>query len=215
MSGLMLSIEMVGVSQARRKLRNVKGGLHAAIVGSLKRTRKEMITWASTAIRSRVNIKKKDLDKHLTASWPTKAKPSVRMTMEKSSRLSLKYFGIKQVYGRMTKVQKARAAKLNIAGSRTGKGVRYKVDPRKGSQVLARGWGADVQRWAKLGGHGYVREGKSRYPIAKLHGPSAWGVFVSGGGWTVKQWRRYGRERLRINLKDQVRYRLLKAAGKV
>ena len=62
----------------------------------------------------------------------------------------------------------------------TRKGVTAKIDTRKARSVKPGGFmGAKPgQTSVKLRGRAFVRTGKARYPIVRLHGASPWGAFV-------------------------------------
>jgi hypothetical protein len=123
----------------------------------LNETAKKTKVRISRRIRDKVNIKKADVDKFITR---TRAKPDrleASIRLSESDRLPLKYFGARQVRG----------------NSKGAGGVTYKIE-REGERKKVEGGFISE----KLGGHAYKRLGKERLPIAKLHGPSAWGVFT-------------------------------------
>lgn len=204
-----VTVNFIVHRRLKEKLKDVKGGFRAATVGAVQRTRKEMTTWAAREIRQRVaykhadlvGSKKRGIKQLLTSSRPTKDKPTSKVVLKKSARPSLKLFGLKQKYRKDRKTGRYR-----------GTGISYRMDKTKGRQTIKTGFGAESQVWPKLYGHAFVREGKKRFPISKLHGVSPWGIIKINK--LVKPWKQYGRERIRKNLEHQVRYRLLKAQGK-
>lgn len=190
----------VVTAQARQKLARIKGGMKTAMLGAVQRTRREMVTWASKEIRSEIDIKKRDLDPSLTTTRPTRAYPVSMVKLKKKSRLPVKYFGLRQ-----------RTKASRLTGRFSGAGVTFKISKKQGRKVVAPAFGAMPEVWPKLHGHAFVRLTNGRLPIAKLHGPSAWGVFKKRG--KEPRWIAYGRERMEKNLGDQVRFLLLKASG--
>lgn len=192
----------IDVSGAKKRLAGIKNGFRRALLGSVQRTRREIVTWTSREVRQRIAIKKEDIDKSIEASRPTWRNPVSRFILSKRARPSLARFGLRQKYGR----------KNRKTGVKLGAGVTYKISKAKGRQVAKRGFGADPQKWEKLGGHGFVRLGKARTPIVKLHGPSAWGVIVKNN--RVRALRMHARRRLMVNMEDYVRFLLLKSEGK-
>jgi hypothetical protein len=184
--------------KATEMLSGVKGGIDRALLGAVQRSRRQAKTWASKQVRDRIRVKKKDVDQHLTTTRPTKSNPASRIRLGKKSRMSLKVFGLKQKYGR----------KDRTTGKRQAKGVTYRIAKSGGRKWAKSAFGADRTKWQKLGGHAYKREGKARFPIRKLHGPSPWGVFIKAN--LLGQWKNYAAGRMRKNLDDQIRFLLLK-----
>jgi hypothetical protein len=184
--------------KATEMLSGVKGGIDRALLGSVQRSRRQAKTWASKQVRDRIRVKKKDVDQHLTTTRPTKAAPVSRITLKKRSRIPLKRFSLRQKYTR----------KDRKTGKRYNLGVTYRISKSGGRKWIKNAFGADRGVWQTLGGHGYVRLGASRFPIAKLHGPSPWGVFLKAG--LLTQWKNYAAGRMRKNLDDQIRFLLLK-----
>lgn len=195
--------------QAKRRLSHVKGGFQKALVGAINRTGREVKTWFSREIRQRIAVKKKHLDPNLKFRRATKSDPVGVVVIHKSARLSLKEFGLKQLWGRLSKRERS----LGIV-HRRGAGVSYKIEKGGKRKKIKEAFGADESTWPKLHGHAFKRRTKKRYPIDKLHGASPWGVVVSEFHRLRPKSVAYANERLLKNIEDQVRFRLLRAEGK-
>ncbi len=74
---------------------------------------------------------------------------SATVTQKESARIPLKQFGARQ----------------------NKQGVRYKISKTKGTKFIKSAFQSE-----RLGNHVFKRESKSRLPIQKLYGPSAWGI---------------------------------------
>ncbi len=134
-------------------LSHIKGGLEKAIARASRRVAKQGVTFISSEIRGKVNIKKKDLDRKVLTT-KQRGKTGQVITLEATSRFPLKYFGAKQ----------------------TKKGVTYQIPSGKGQKKLAVGaFGPNIPR---LGGQVFRRAGKNRLPIVPLFGVSPWGTFM-------------------------------------
>ena len=151
-------------------LRDVPKGLQKALAGAVNDTVRSTVTFISTKIRDRINIKKKDIDPHLKRTKATVSRPSAAVKLSESERLGVKYFGAKQ----------------------SKKGVSYKIEKGGKRQLIERAFIAE-----RIGGHvfkrqedpspppGHRRKGTpvlvKRLKIFKKMGASPWGVFVKAG----------------------------------
>ena len=154
----------------------------------------------SRLIRRQVNIKKRDIDKHIGIERATDRRPTGRVTLSESKRIELKYFGARQ----------------------TRSGVTYKIPRAGGRSRIACGFGPEIPR---LGGQVFVRvgpkrrmergryAGKMRQPIVKRFGPSPWGVFVLAK--LLKFAVEDAQERLDKNIERRVDFILRRAAGEI
>ena len=140
-----------------------------------------------------LNVKQSEAKKDIKIS---KGATSATLVLKKTARLSLKRFKPKQ-YG------KRKSGKNKGAG-----GVSYKL---KKGQSATRIAGAFIL--PTKGSHVYKRIGKSRLPIAKLHGPSPWGVMRANNRLVVL--RKRIRERLQKELVEAIRYNTLKQSGAI
>lgn len=172
-----IEVDTASLTETKRELRDNIDKLRKAISGAVNDTAKHEKSFISTQIRDRVNIKKKDLDPHLTVSRSTPDKLTATVTLDKTDRLGLKYFGARQ----------------------TAKGVTYKIAKGGKIQKIADAFGPKIPR---LGGQVFRRVGKSRKPIMKLFGPSAWGVFV------VNKMRQPTEQDAQAYLANRLRHRL-------
>ncbi len=199
------------LADAEKALAEIPGGLKTAMRLAVWDTTKGVKTDVSSRIRDRVAIKKKDIDRHLNASRFEAANKSVgQVTLFKSSRLPLKYFGARQTKAGVT--------------YRIGKGQKRSVVP-----------GAFVAE--QIGGHAFARQERqgpanpghkrrsdahastlglvrvSRLPIIKLAGVSPYGVVKKND--MEPAIAAEGQERLNKNLNDRIRFLALKAQGKL
>jgi hypothetical protein len=154
-----MKIDAESLQRLGNMLSEVRNGLEKAIGRASRRVSGQGVTLISKDIRSKVNIKKEDLDKKVLSAKPS-GKTSATVTLAATPRFPLKYFGA---------VQEASTEK------KASRGVLYQI-PKKGKKSLARGaFGPNIPR---LGGHVFRRVGASRLPIQPLFGVSPWGVFV-------------------------------------
>ena len=131
-----------------------------------------------------------------TIRQSTKANDTdIKATVEvkKEKRLSLKEFGARQ----------------------TKKGVSYKISKTSGRKTIPGAFQGPRPGLMKVSwrGNAFKRVGKSRLPIVKLHGPSAWGVFVVGKkiGPSVEETE----AELKKNIDRRIRFIALKASGAI
>jgi len=190
----LVSIRVEKLKEAKAMLSHIKNGVRDALMGAINETSKEQRTYISRQIRTLVNIKKADIDKRITIKHATKTNVTGAVVLKESERLSLKYFGATQ----------------------TKTGVRYKIAKAKGKKPVLDGGFMGPKPGAvatRLGGHAFKRTGKARLPIVKLHGPSAWGVFVKND--LQKPTEADTQVKLEKNFKQRVNYLIKKAAGQL
>jgi hypothetical protein len=167
------------------------------LVAAVKDTARQLRTRISAKIRDRVVIKKKDIDRYLSI-YHYKGVPQAKVSISESARVSLKYFAARQ--------SKA--------------GVTYKINKTDSRKTVP---GAFLV--SKLGGHAFRRiglrrrqpggryAGQMRQKIAKLFGPSPWGVFVEAG--LEPQTATEADSLLQTNIDRRTNLLLLRLAGKV
>lgn len=136
------------IAAQRKRIAGIKGGFDKAFKRASARVATQGRTEISKGIRTHINIKAGDLKNELKVA---KHKTGASITLRESDRLSLKYFDAKQ----------------------NKKGVTYKINKGRG-----RGFIPSAFIVNKLGGNVFKRVSKSRLPISKLMGASAWGTFV-------------------------------------
>ena len=163
-----VTVDPASLSRVKDALRRKPDLLLKQIVGALNDTAKHEKTNISKLIREKVNIQKRDIDKHIfvTRAYPKHLVATVNL--EKTERISLKYFGARQT-------KKGVTYRISKSATPAGRG-----GPRRAGRIPD-AFGPNIPR---LGGNVYRRkrlgDGKKapRLPIVKLHGPSAWGVFL-------------------------------------
>lgn len=128
-------------------------GLSRELATAVNKAATKTQTAVSREVRTRLVIKAKDLKANLRKLRATKTNPSATVSLFRTDRIPLKRFGARQIK----------------------KGVSYKIDKIEGRKVALGAFGPNIPR---LGHHAFKRTGKARKPIVKLHGPSAYGVFL-------------------------------------
>lgn len=177
---------LVGIDKALKAVKHLKNGQRDALMGGINDTLKTAKTYTSKLIRDKVNIKKKDIDPHITTSWAKKDKLSGALFIKESERIPLKYFGARE----------------------TAKGVTYKIDRQGSRKMLASGFIVE-----SMGGHVFIRRGKKRFPLRKPKGVSAWGTFVKND--YIQPTQRLIYSKLAHNIDRRVRMLLLRSEGKI
>ncbi len=155
---LSITLSSAQLTAMRDKLKSAPKKVLAAVAGAINDTAKHEKTFISSLIREEVNIKKKDVDQYIKVqrATPTAKGLAAQVTLNKTARIPLKYFGATQ----------------------TKKGVTYRIGKSGGRTRIPDAFGINIPR---LGGNVFRRVGKKRLPIVKLLGPSAWGVFTKHG----------------------------------
>lgn len=184
---LLVSVNTLGLDTTLRSLAHIRNGQRDALMGGVNDTLKNGRTYASKLIRDKVNIKKKDLDPHITVDWATKARQAGTLFIRESERIPLKYFGAKEL--------------------KRG-GVSYRIEKKGPKKTLKSAFIIE-----RFGGHVFTRKGLQRHPLQKHHGISAWGAFVVND--YIRPTQKYVTERLQYNIERRVNMLLLRAAGKL
>lgn len=174
-----VSIDLAKLQGVKQMLRDNPERFLRVAAGAINDTAKHVASFISKAIRDRVNIRKADIDKHIKRTQATPEKLSATVTLAKSYRLPLKYFGARQTrdgvtyqIDRTTRLVGQSGAMAKALGGNRAKSTRDRI--------------SDAFIVDKIGGnvfHRAERNGQTvgRLPIEKLHGPSPWGVFVKAG----------------------------------
>ena len=143
------------IRKQRERLKSIRGGFDKAFTRAAKPEATQGRTQISKCIRQNISIKASDLKPVLRVD---RHKKGASITLKENQRLSLRYFGATQ----------------------NAKGVTYKMNKGSGRTFIEGAFqgpkpGAVKASWR---GNVFKRVGKTRLPIQKLMGASAWGVFV-------------------------------------
>lgn len=179
--------------------------MKAAIENTGRKLRKELAIATNQTARKGKSIIAKEIGKELATAQKNirtvirlskKASPTdatATVEVRKESRISLKEFGARQ----------------------TKKGVSYKVSKTKGRKTVLGAFQGPKPGMinVRTKGNVFKRVGKSRLPIVKLMGPSAWGVFVVGKkqGPSTQEIE----AELKKNIDRRIRFIKLKASGAI
>lgn len=194
-----ITVDPASLTRVKETLRRKPELLLKQVAGALNDTAKHEKSNISKLIREKVNIQKRDLDKHIFISRASPKHLVAQVHLEKTDRLSLKYFGARQT-------KKGVTYRIAKAATPPGKGKR-RAGPR---ERITDAFGPNIPR---LGGNVYRRKllggGKkaARLPIMKLLGPSPWGVFIRHDmrGDVNKSAKAYLANRLRHRTQHQVK----------
>ena len=142
------------------------------------------------SISKKVAIKQKDVKKVIDVKKAT-IRPTATVTVNKTTRLSLKYFGARQ----------------------TKSGVSYRIENGK-RRKLRDAFGPSIPR---LGNHVYRRAGSARLPLKKkLQGPSPAGVYNKHGLLRVSKEQLEARLDYELNRRVRaVKVRLIRKRGRI
>jgi hypothetical protein len=165
--------------------RNVATALNATGKLAKSQIAKEITTELATP--------QKIVKQQISATKAAGGNLSVTITLKKTNRMSLRFFGARQ----------------------TKKGVSYKVSKSKGRKFVPgafQGPRPGVMK-ASWKGNVFKRVGTSRLPIQKLQGPSPWGVFVKKKA--VRKVEKLINVELKKQLDRRIRFLTLKAQGKI
>lgn len=186
---LTLAIDKRQMRQLQSAIDGTKKKLEVELKIAVRATAKKSQTIINQNVRKELNVKAKDVVKHITSRTSLQgANPSARVILKKSARLPLKAFNARQ----------------------TKAGVSYKVSKSSGrSKAKSAFMGPRPGQIApKLHGHVFRRQGESRLPIVKLHGASPWGAFVK------RRMRPPTTKEIRIYLSKQIDRRVRAAIRK-
>jgi hypothetical protein len=165
----------------RRELKTAVNATAKQTRSSMNKTVREKMIVKVDAVNRVLKIKSKATDDALTAS----------VQLSKEGRIPLKEFGARQ----------------------TKKGVSYRINKQEGRKVAAGAFQGPKLGQMKVSwrGHVFKRLGKTRLPIAKLFGPSPWGVFVVGEH--VQPTVVESKVELKKQIERRIRFLTLKANG--
>jgi hypothetical protein len=181
----MIELSGVGFDKLKAEIAHIKGGMDKAIARASMRVARQGKTEISKDIRSQVRIKAADVGALIEVKKTTGGGAYIKL--KETQKVSLRVFDAKQ----------------------NGRGVSYAIAKGK------RGFVQSAFIAESLGGSVYKRygarviatkgryKGKLRQRIAKLHGPSVWGVFVFNNFYepTLKRLSEKYESRLRHEIK--------------
>lgn len=170
-AAIRVTVDPASLTRVKEKLRRRPDLLLKQIAGALNDTAKHERSNVSKLIREKVNIQKKDLDKHIAIRSATPKHLEAQVLIQKTERIPLKYFGARQT-------KKGVTYRIARAATPPGKTGRRAAGPK---ERIPDAFGPNIPR---LGGNVFRRkrvgsgQKAKRLPIVKLFGPSAWGVFI-------------------------------------
>jgi hypothetical protein len=177
------------IAEQRKRIAGIKNGFEKAMKRASARVAMQGRTSVGREIRQEIKIKAGDLNKFLEVK---KYKTGAALRLRQHARISLRLFD-------------AVHDEVGVSYQLSKRGPRRYVDdafmgPKPG--VLA----------GKLHGNVFKRVGKSRLPIKKLMGPSAWGVFLRRG--MYKPTERDLMQKFNQRLRHEVDYLMAKGAAR-
>lgn len=199
-TAIRVTVDPASLTRVKEALRRKPDLLLKQIAGALNDTAKHEKSNVSKLLREKVNIQKRDIDKHIFISRAYPKHLVATVHLEKTDRISLKYFQARQT-------KKGVTYRIAKAATPVGRGGKRSSGPK---ERIPDAFGPNIPR---LGGNVYRRkrlgDGKKapRLPIVKLHGPSAWGVFIRHNmrADVNKSARAYLANRLRHRVQYQVK----------
>lgn len=201
-----VDLDEATLSALKERLRGIKNGVGKAIAQAANETAKKVRLRIGQRIRERIPIKKSDIEPHIKIQRanPGDPSPHATVTLSKSKRIPLQYFGARQIG--------AIAAKRK-GGS--GGGVAYGIGQKFRPGAFMGPMPGAIAR--KLGGGVFIRVGwptqKDKIPIRKLFGPSPWGVFVKSGA--MDETLMDAKQEMDRQLLRYVNFLLLKQSGEI
>lgn len=172
--------------------------MKAAIENTGRRLRKELAIACNQTANKGKSLIAKQISKELAI--PQKTIKLAITTGRKANEVNIK-----------TSVDVKKDGRINLGyfgGRQTKKGVSYKVSKSKGRSVIQ---GAFVIK--KYDGKVYKRNGKARFPLQGMYGPSPWGVFVVGK--KIEPSTQEIEAELKKNIDRRIRFIKLKASGEI
>jgi hypothetical protein len=154
----MIDLEVIGIKGLEQALKGTSKQLPRELMIAVNATAKKVRTGMGRQVREELTVKAKDLKPILKVrKKANRSQISALVRLDKTKRLSLKAFGVRQ----------------------TRAGVSFKISKRTGRKTVRGGFmGPKPGRpAARLGGHAYIRRGPARYPIVRMHGASPGGAY--------------------------------------
>lgn len=193
--------------------------LNTAYAQAINATAAEMRTAVSRAIRERVNIKKRDVDKFLHIAKAIPSRLAGGLKIKESQRIPLSYFDAREAPGPHLGRGQGKGGK--------GSGASYRISTQGGRRTIPHTFlqampigGANAKYSASFVGPQekkhmgiMVRDGAARLPITEKKGVSPWGVFAKGR--LQRKTVEDGRAILRKKIDQAINFQLLKQKGLV
>lgn len=154
----------------------VKAASVASLKAAIKDTTRKLQAELRVAVNATANKSKSIINKQIRSELAVTAK-----VVNQTIRIKRKAAGSE--LSATVEVKKTARISLREFGARQGaKGTSYKISKTKGRKTIPDGFqGPKPGVWkASWRGHVFKRLGKSRLPIAKLYGPSPFGVMTVG-----------------------------------
>lgn len=172
-----MSIEIiVDTSGMDQKIYDIKNGLQLAMKRAAKRAAAHGKTKLDETVRKRIAVPKAAVMQQIFVT--KQGNNGHKLTLKKSSRVSLRRFGATQV-GKRRPTPRGPLGRYMSSGKAVkgrGGGVTYKI-----SKVGKRGFIPGAFIVEKLNGQVFKRKiGNKSKPIQKIWGPSVWGAFTGG-----------------------------------
>lgn len=182
-----VEVDPVSMQRLQLYLGHAPKEIPRAVAAAINRTGRWQRTQISRRIRQEVNLTQKDLAAYLSYEPAT----------------------ARSLHGTIRVARRRRIPLIDFGARQTRRGVTYKIARKGGRQLAA---GAFINAGPKAGMQVWRRLGKERYPIARLQGVSAWGVFVKNPKVHAVT-RQEVADRLRVEVEQRVRFALLKESG--
>jgi len=187
-----LSVDRSDIRALRNSLGKAQGKMLGQLASAVNKTAKYVQSQKAKDISREITVTQKEIKKGVKLVFATKKTLTAVSILNAERRPSLKRFkGTKQ----------------------NARGVEYQIKRGGGKQLVPHAFmGPRPGKIAsKLGGHAFMRVGKSRTPIVKLHGVSPWAVFVKNQmdkSILIKADKRLSKE-----IREKVRVNVLRASG--
>jgi hypothetical protein len=186
MSAIVLKTQ--GFKEALAALGAVADNLPQEVYISLSKAAGKVRSELAKEINKELNVKRKEITENIKI-LKNRHLLSARVVLYKTSRIPLKRFGVKEKKGK-------------------GGGVESKISKKKGKKLYRPGF-----LIAKAGNHAFTRPNNGR-KIAKLHGPSPWGVVIKSPD-MIDNIVVVSDVLIKKEMAERVRYLTLKNAGKL
>jgi Prophage minor tail protein Z (GPZ) len=151
-----ISIDTKQLQRLEQSLKDKAHRLPRHLATAVNATARKVRSSIAKEIGKELAVKQKVIkDVIKEKSKATKDRPTAKIHINKTNKIPLRDFGAKKLK------------------SKRKPGVTYRISKTAGRRSVYRD-----AFMIRAGGHVFRRVGKSRYPLAILHGPSPWGVYV-------------------------------------
>jgi len=180
----MIALKEKGLSELIESLNNVAENLAKETYTALGKAGNKTARAMTQEVTAELNVAAKVVRKQIKIG---KQRESLTVTcsLGKSLRIPLRDFGT----------------------TKTREGIKAKVSKTAGKKLYASAFRVD-----KLSRHIFVRKGKFRLPLTKLHGPSPWGILAKNND-RLARVVEISTEEVRKQLAERIRYLNLKKSG--